>query len=679
MAASLAAAFFLIPLYPAFITLTGAAMPGVSVVPRPLALALLALVFALAVAWTVSVVRAPREPVPTVVPVAAFAGAAVVSAVAGFDPAAGALFVALLLGGVVWHAAILRFVRTPGALEAILRAYLLSGALASVAAIVLVVTKTPVVLYTIGHGRAIGTFVVPGELAGYLILFVPVAAAATRRGMRPRALAPVALALGAAAFVMTFSRAGSIGMAAALAALVLMHRRGSGARYAVAIVGAALVAVALVFNAHHDPSENFTRISIWGAALDAIARFPLAGTGPFEFARLYPLVRLPGGEPAAYHAHSVVLSVAAETGLIGVAALTFGWYRFARELQARLRGASPYRDFAIAIAAGLIGTWVQGLIDTSTLVIFGLWLPFMALAIASTQVGGATSTLAMPNRARVPARRTALRLTAVVACVVVAVCAFVQLASAAVYGFAGAAYAVPRHLPSALGTRMYEALERVAPLPWVETVLTEDALRRGDLREASAHAARLPLGAVRSDAEARIAATEGRTADAIRKYLDAADDEALQPFVTALALGGRPRDAHALEARIRDRLAATETRPNALADSWWRLGRLALRLHDDREAAADFTRASELAPFNTKYLLAAGLAELRLGDLARADASFSAAGSVDPADADAVAGLGLVALRRNQIESARKLSARADRINARATLANRLRHAVDGG
>jgi O-antigen ligase len=90
-------------------------------------------------------------------------------------------------------------------------------------------------------------------------------------------------------------------------------------------MGAAIIAVGLAFNAHHDSSENFTRFSIWEAALRMMQRFPLSGVGPFDVSRIYPFVRSPGGEPIAFHAHSIVLTIAAETGLIGIAALCFGW------------------------------------------------------------------------------------------------------------------------------------------------------------------------------------------------------------------------------------------------------------------------------------------------------------------------------------------------------------------
>ncbi len=379
--ASVAVAFAAIPLYPAFIGLTGATVPGLSVVPRPIALVLFGLAIALAAGWSALLLAAPPRPMPTLVPLAALPAVAILAALLGFNPLAGLAFIAILVFGVIWHASVVRFVDDAGAIRAAIAGFLAGGAVASLLAIAMVLARTPAELYTIGHGRATGTFVLPGELAGFLIVYVPVALATARAPLGLRALAWTGAVAGSLALVLTYSRAGWMGLAAALAAFILLRGEGRGVRYAAGVLGAATVAVALVFNSHHDPSENFTRLSIWQAALRTIEAFPFSGVGPFAFAGTYHLVRLPGGDPVALHAHSILLTVAAETGLAGIAALAWGWWSFASALRARLRTNAPLRGLALAIAAGLIGTWVQGIIDTVSVVIFGLWLPFMGLAL----------------------------------------------------------------------------------------------------------------------------------------------------------------------------------------------------------------------------------------------------------------------------------------------------------
>jgi tetratricopeptide (TPR) repeat protein/O-antigen ligase len=676
-------AFFLIPLFPAFITLTGAGVPGVSLLSKPLAFALLALAAAVGACFAVMLAVTHGEHEPTVVPLAMFPLAAAAAALLGFDARAGALFIAILGAGLMWHVMVLRFFRAPGVADAICGGFLASGALAAAVAVVMVLTKTPAALYTVGHGRAIGSFIVPGELAGYLIVYVPFAYAVAV-GTRPRLriLARIGLILGTAAFVLTFSRAGWVGMAAAIAFFVFMRQGRRGARYAIAVAGLAVVALGLVFNSHHDPSENFTRLSIWQAALATIARFPLTGVGPFEFSHVYGLVRSPDGEPTAYHAHSFLLTVAAEAGLAGVAAVVFGWWRFATVFVARLRRAAGPSALAPAIAAGLVGTWVQGLIDTVSVVLFALWLPFMALALvtidAEPAAASAEHAAAPPSRtprARARARLPAAVRAAIAAAFVVAVvvAALVQLGSDAIFARAAAPASLPAHLPPGLGTRVYEALERVAPLPFVEAMLTDDALQRGDLAAAGAHAARMPAGTLRNEDEARIALARGRHDEAIRRFLEAGDAAALQADVLQLVQTGRAPEAYALEERVRQRLAASKTRPNALADSWWRLGRLATRMHDLPQAEADYARAHALAPFNTKYLIDSGTLELQQhrGDAARA--LFARAAEIDPGSADAVAGMGLAALERGDEAGAVKLAERAERLSARAPLVLRLR------
>ena len=675
--AALGLAFGLIPFFPAFITLTGVTVPGVSLVPVPVAKALLGLAAAVALYGVVMLARVRGEPAPTVTAFAAFPIAALAAALLGFDPLAGALFLVILIFGVIWHALILRFHRDPRVASTIAVSFLVSGALAGLAAIAMALARVPPALYTVGHGRAIGTFILPGELAGYLILYVPFAYALARTAPQraTRRLAYACLIAGSAAFVLTFSRAGWVGMAAAIAFYAGMQRRRERVRFAVAIVGLAIVALGVVFNTHHDPSENFTRLSIWQAAAQMIARFPLTGVGPFDFAALYPLLRAPDGEPIAFHAHGFLLTVAAELGLGGVAAVCFGWCRFALVFARRVRDADEPPLVAFAIAAGLVGTWVQSTIDTVSLVVFALWPAFTALALASIPAAARDDAAVRPTAAR-PARRAAYAIAGAIG---LGACAFVQLASDAVYAHAGSAISFPHRLAPPLGIAMYRLLERVAPLPFVEAELAEAALREGDAGAAAAHAARLPAGSRRSETLARIALARGHEAEAVPLFLAAGDDVALQAAVDRLAARGRARDAYLLERRILERLAASPIRPNAVADSWWRLGRLAARLGVPDEARADFARAGELAPLNTKYLLDAGVLALERRDAAAAWDLFERAVQIDPASADAVAGMGLASLRRGDVAESRRLSALAQKLNARAGLPRRLKRALETG
>lgn len=385
-----AATFFVVPLFPSFITLTGVTVPGVSLLPRPVTIALLLFIGALALITLALMLIVPGQSSPTLVPLLCWLGSAILSAALGFDPSAGLLFIGVFAASVLWHLALLRFYREPGVSDAIFTSFLLSGALASLAAIAMVLIRIPAAQYTVGHGRAIGTYILPGELAGYLIIYIPTAFSVyvVTRWPFLRRMALFGVTCGSIALVMTYSRAGWMGLISAVAFFIFFARQRARRRYALAALLLGVALVIFTLNAHHNPSENYTRLSIWQAGIRIVERFPLTGVGPFVFAKIYPLVRTPDGERSAYHAHSFLLTIFAETGVLGVCAVLFSWWRFIVVLNERLRrNAGANRLLALGVAAGLLGTWVQGLIDTVSVVIFGLWLPFMAMALNLAEDG----------------------------------------------------------------------------------------------------------------------------------------------------------------------------------------------------------------------------------------------------------------------------------------------------
>lgn len=388
MPAALGLVYAMVPLFPSFIALTGVAFPGVSVIPQTAVLAVFGVCGLLAIYALAMLVRYPFPGAqPLLLPLAAVVVAGILAGALGFDPRAGLVFTFIGALGVVWHCSIVRFYDDRNAAPALLWAYLLSGGAASALAIGMVVLRLPAAQYALQHGRATGTFILPGELAGYLIVLLPIAYAvgcvAEQRSLRATGWA--VLAIGLLALALTYSRAGWMGFAAAAAFLAAVRTR-YGAPAATLIVVGGILAVLLLFNAHHNPSEDYTRLSIWQAAIQVIDRFPLTGVGPFNFAKLYALVRAPDADPTAFHAHSLYLTFFAEFGIVGVSAVVWLMWRFAVELTHRLAAACA-RDklLALSVTAGLIGVAVQGLIDTVSVVIFGLWMPTLGLALAAAR------------------------------------------------------------------------------------------------------------------------------------------------------------------------------------------------------------------------------------------------------------------------------------------------------
>jgi O-antigen ligase len=386
----LAFGFAALPLFPAFITLAALTPPGVSLVPRGPAVALLAVCAILALVMTGILVRR-RAPLPaTFGPICAYIGGWLVASLLGLDPKTGLLFVADGLLVLVFHLGITRFYREPNAPAVLLTAFLGSGTLVSLLGLLMVAIRRPAVLYAVEHGRATATFVVPGEFAGYLLFLIPVAAGvalATRHGWL-RVLGWLAAGLGALALAATYSRAGWLGFIAGAAFWAFAARRSK--RTAALVLGLLLVGAlaSVAFSGHHNPSEYFTRVAIWLTGLRAIELFPLTGVGPGAFRLVYPALRPPGAEATAFHAHSYLLTSFAETGIVGMATLMVMWWTFARRLRDGLtRATGATRTLALALAAGFIATWAQGLIDFVQVIVLGAWIPFMALALEATERG----------------------------------------------------------------------------------------------------------------------------------------------------------------------------------------------------------------------------------------------------------------------------------------------------
>ncbi|MDH2909656.1 MAG: O-antigen ligase family protein [Candidatus Eremiobacteraeota bacterium] len=392
LAIAAATAFACLPLFPSFITLSPASIPGISMIPHGVAVAMLAAMSVLAASAGVLVVFVPRVEQPMFLPLLLWLGAALLSAALGFAPLYGIVFLAIFLLGIVWHVGINASYDERGGATMMFSGLLGAASVAFVVAIAAVLLHRPAAIYADQHGRAVGSFILPGELAGYVLVIVPIALAVASLSLHPwlRALAAFAAASGIIALALSFSRTGWVaaGCSGIAYLLLVVRDRRRQRSLAVAIAAFTAVAVALAFNAHHDPSENYTRLSIWQTALGIVRRFPLTGSGPFTFGTIYAHLRLPDGDAVAYHAHDLYLTVLAETGIVGLLAMLAAWMRFGREWMRRFAAAKPHaRILSGAIVAGLIGTLVQGIIDTSTLVLFGLWLPAMALALASARFG----------------------------------------------------------------------------------------------------------------------------------------------------------------------------------------------------------------------------------------------------------------------------------------------------
>ncbi|MGA3038442.1 MAG: O-antigen ligase family protein [Vulcanimicrobiaceae bacterium] len=325
-----------------------------------------------------------------------FAAVAIAASVLGFDPVSGIasgvfLAVVCLAGGAVY-----RCVRE-GSWNQMLAAWLWTGSALCVLALVALVLRKPANLYAFAHGRAVGIFENPNELALYALAVCTIAAAAMLAHYRGRALAIVTFAVAFTALIATGSRSGEAAFAIGVVALTIMLRGGRTKLQLAAVVAIVAVGISLglVFDSRHNPGENDTRLAAWSAGVRTVALFPLTGVGIGGFYRVYPFVRSPDapgpGDPIAYDPHNFYLSVAAETGLLGLGAFIWTIVAFVRESREVLALASDDgRRFGIVTLAGLLAIACHLVFNGFVLAIV-LWVVMAALmlGIARSEYGRA--------------------------------------------------------------------------------------------------------------------------------------------------------------------------------------------------------------------------------------------------------------------------------------------------
>jgi Tfp pilus assembly protein PilF len=241
----------------------------------------------------------------------------------------------------------------------------------------------------------------------------------------------------------------------------------------------------------------------------------------------------------------------------------------------------------------------------------------------------------------------------------------VQVGSDAIFAHAGERVSLPAQLPAWLGVTIYRAAERVAPAPYIDAMLARAAIDRGDLEQAKRYALRLPPSARRDDLLGRIALARGREDLAQQYFARAADIEAIDTAVRDLA-DRDPAQAYTLESALMQRLRASGTHPDFVAEAYWRMGTLAWKQSKRDLAMHDYGQAVQLSPLSEKYLLSAGFSAYELHQDRDAKRYFTRVISVDPASADAYAGAGMVALREGNRAQATQYAARARAVNPHA-------------
>jgi len=221
--------------------------------------------------------------------------------------------------------------------------------------------------------RAKGFFSIYMTFAGTLTVALALALARLAQGAGGawRALPPTVLAL--VALGLTLVRSAWLGCAAAIGLLVVLSRR---LALVLPIVGAIVVALSVhsPFQARLfstlDPTESTARerLHLWRAGGRMLREAPLLGLGPGAVRRHYPEYKDPEGvRTHTSHLHNNLVQIAAERGLLGLAAWLWIWVAFYRRAAGIYRALPRARADDRALVAGSLaavtGFLVMGLFE----------------------------------------------------------------------------------------------------------------------------------------------------------------------------------------------------------------------------------------------------------------------------------------------------------------------------
>jgi O-antigen ligase len=230
--------------------------------------------------------------------------------------------------------------------------------------------------------RAAATLSHPNEAAVLLELTLPLLLAwawTTSSRWQPALFFASAATL--LALVLTFSRAGLLAAAVALAILAIFAatRSGHHTRRRLTALGAVLLVVplALAWTAVFDPgldrrllagldessSVQPPRTEFWSVALDMARDHPLLGVGPDNFRWLFASYSGTSEDNLGIHAHDQYLEALADTGVLGLIGLVWLLAALMRNALQRARTVGSDWPWRAALLASLSAWLVHALLD----------------------------------------------------------------------------------------------------------------------------------------------------------------------------------------------------------------------------------------------------------------------------------------------------------------------------
>lgn len=224
-------------------------------------------------------------------------------------------------------------------------------------------------------GRVYSMFENPNAFGEVLVLLIPVAVGLmfASRGWGGRFLGLVGALSGSVALVMTYSRAGWIGLA--MAALLFIFLWNKKLLPAIVLLGVAaipflpdtvLMRLTTIFNL--SDTSTSSRFPLYEAALRLLIHRPLqgAGLGSDAVRSAVTDLNLYYGKSPFVHCHNIYLQVWAETGLLGLLSLlgAVGWtLKRGGKTVLRNMGSSSVRMLIAGSVSALLGIMVCGIAD----------------------------------------------------------------------------------------------------------------------------------------------------------------------------------------------------------------------------------------------------------------------------------------------------------------------------
>jgi O-antigen ligase len=263
--------------------------------------------------------------------------------------------------------------------------------------------------------RSAGPIGDPNFYALVLAALVPVALMRLRDESRPalRVAAGAAALLLGAAIVLTFSRGGLVALLAALLLFVCLARVRPAVLVACALV--ALPLLLLVPSSYRQRVETLRqgdnsisrRVASQDVAVQMFVAHPLGGVGANNYAVSYLPYALRANEPAAAEEpHNLYLAIAAETGLLGLAAFTVAVAlvvaRAVRVRAAALRAGDRAAEGIATACLLALATYLVGVAFLPIAYPRYLWT-FVGLALALPAAAPATRARRLPRVALEPA------------------------------------------------------------------------------------------------------------------------------------------------------------------------------------------------------------------------------------------------------------------------------------